>query len=198
MQYRINEIFYSLQGEGLRTGVPTVFVRFAGCNLRCHFCDTAHEEFTPITAREILAEVNRYPSPALVLTGGEPTMQLTEELLRTLKEGGKQIAVETNGSVALSEECLALIDWVTVSPKALPVRIGRADEVKMVFEGTNLESVERAAALARSMGAAMALQPCDVGEPQRNRRILADTIQYILDNPDWRLSLQTHKLLSIR
>lgn len=198
MHYNINEIFYSLQGEGLRTGVPSVFVRFSGCNLRCHFCDTAHEAHTPITADDILAEVNRYATPNLVLTGGEPTLQLTPQLLSTLKRAGKHIAIETNGSIALGPDRLALIDWITVSPKALPVKIERADEVKMVFEGTNLSAIEEAGRLARRMNAAMSLQPCDVGEPQRNCRILADTIAYILANPHWRLSLQTHKLLSIR
>ena len=78
---RINEIFYSLQGEGSFTGTPAVFIRFSGCNTKCPFCDTQHEEFVEMTEDEILAEVKKDPANHVVITGGEPTMQLTPSLI---------------------------------------------------------------------------------------------------------------------
>ena len=111
--YRVNEIFYSLQGEGANTGTPAVFVRFAGCNLRCPFCDTEFDSYTEMTAAEIADEIGRFPADFVVLTGGEPSLQVDDALVETLHARDLVIAVETNGTRPLPAD----IDWVTCSPK---------------------------------------------------------------------------------
>ena len=111
---KINEIFYSLQGEGHHTGYPSVFVRFSGCNMKCSFCDTDHSDGIPMTDDEIVRAVNLYKADWIVLTGGEPALWIDSDFVRLLKRAtGKKVAIETNGSIPLPEE----IDWVTVSPK---------------------------------------------------------------------------------
>ena len=119
---KINEIFYSLQGEGFHTGTPAVFIRFSGCNLKCSFCDTQHEEGVLMSDEEILDAVGEYPATTVILTGGEPSL-----------------CIETNGTRALPDN----IDWVTCSPKqgAKPV-ISRMDEVKVVYEGQDITVYE--------------------------------------------------------
>ena len=114
MQYRINEIFYSLQGEGFHTGIPSVFVRFSGCNLHCEFCDTDHAHGTLLSFDDIVREVLQYPAPWVVLTGGEPSLFIDDDFVQRLKAAtGKQIAIETNGTPPLPPS----LDWVTLSPK---------------------------------------------------------------------------------
>ena len=110
---KINEIFYSLQGEGFHTGTPAVFVRFSGCNLKCSFCDTQHESGVMMSDDDIVAEVSRYPSTMVILTGGEPSLWIDEAFVDRLHEAGKYVCIETNGTRPLP----ANIDWVTCSPK---------------------------------------------------------------------------------
>ena len=110
--YKINEIFYSLQGEGFYTGTPSVFVRFSGCNLSCPFCDTDHNQGVMMTADEIAAAVNAYPASHVVLTGGEPSLFVDDELTAALH--GHFIAMETNGTHPVA----AGVDWITMSPKS--------------------------------------------------------------------------------
>lgn len=186
---RINEIFYSLQGEGQHTGKPAVFVRFAGCNLRCPFCDTDFSSYTEMTDEEIVREVLRYPSTMVILTGGEPTLQLTAQLLDLLHEAGRVVHIETNGTHPLPDGPLA---WVTCSPKYAPLNIQRIDELKVVYEGQDMSPYDGIQAKVYS------LQPCDTGDAEKNRQLLQQTINYILQHPKWTLSLQTHKLLNIR
>ena len=126
--FRVNEIFYSLQGEGRNTGRAAVFVRFAGCNLRCPFCDTEFDTYREMTAEEIIAEVDEcrkdvspcdaYSKPLLVLTGGEPTLQVDEAFVELLHQHGYEVAMESNGILPAPKN----LDWLTVSPKerALP------------------------------------------------------------------------------
>ena len=129
---KINEIFYSLQGEGYHTGTPAVFVRFSGCNLKCSFCDTQHEEGTLMTDDEIIAEVSKYPAATVILTGGEPSLWIDDALVDRLHEAGKYVCIETNGTRPLP----ASIDWVTCSPKqGARLAITRMDEVIVVYEG---------------------------------------------------------------
>ena len=112
--WKVNEIFCSLQGEGYNTGTASVFVRFSGCNLKCNFCDTYHNAGTQMSLPAIIAEINKYPkAPLIVLTGGEPSLVVNDELIRGLKSTGKKIAIETNGTRQLP----CGIDWVTLSPK---------------------------------------------------------------------------------
>ena len=137
---KINEIFYSLQGEGMHTGTPAVFVRFSGCNLHCPFCDTRHEEGTWMSNEEIVEAVKRHPSRFVILTGGEPSLQIDEDLLHRLHDAGRYICIETNGTHPLP----AGIDWVTCSPKGdAPVMLEKIDEVKVVYTGQDVETYHK-------------------------------------------------------
>lgn len=179
---KINEIFYSLQGEGFHTGIPAVFVRFSGCNLSCAFCDTAHEEGVMMSDEQIAEAVASYPARMVVLTGGEPSLWIDESLLSLLRQAGKYICIETNGTHPLP----AGIDWVTCSPKEnAPVVLTKIDEIKVVYIGQDVS--KHMAIPARYHF----LQPCSC---QNTREV----IEYILQHPTWRLSLQTHKLIDIQ
>ncbi len=178
---KINEIFYSLQGEGFHAGTPAVFVRFSGCNLKCDFCDTRHEEGKSMTDEEIVEEVLRYPSRMVILTGGEPGLWVDDALIEALHKAGKYICIETNGTCVLPEQ----IDWVTCSPKQGTVlNVKRMDEVKVVYLGQDVSSYLQLPATH------FFLQPCSC-------RNTEEVVGYILQHPQWRLSLQTHKLINI-
>lgn len=180
--YRVNEIFYSLQGEGFFTGTPAVFLRLSGCNLRCSFCDTDHFASEELTAAEIVAKAAAHPARHIVVTGGEPTLQLDDELVSLLHDMGFFIQIETNGTHPVPEG----VDWITCSPKpdSEPV-LERVDELKIVYQGQDVD------AIASSFNAShYFLQPCS-GEN------IELTVDYILSHPYWRLSLQTHKLINI-
>lgn len=114
---KVNEIFYSLQGEGVFTQVRLrFFVRLAGCNLHCDFCDTKHEDYTIFTEEEIVKAISDYPAKHVVITGGNPA-QLTHSLVDRLHEVGKFVQIETNGSIALDTDLERSINWITCSPK---------------------------------------------------------------------------------
>lgn len=197
--YKVNEIFYSLQGEGFWTGTPMVFVRLSGCNLQCPFCDTDHSGFQEMTADEIVKAVSAVGGGCrrICLTGGEPSLQADEALISAFHAAGYTVHMETNGT----REVPAGVDWVTLSPKnQVPglkgdgtVVLKKADEVKLVFA----PGVDPAA-WASFPATWHFLQPCDVADPVRNREILRLAVEYIQLHPSWRLSLQTHKFLGIR
>lgn len=192
---RVNEIFYSLQGEGLHTGTPAVFLRMSGCNLKCPFCDTKHESFTEMTEEEIVEKVSAYPSRTIVITGGEPMLQLNASLTRLLHKAGFTIHIETNGSRLIPEG--AEIDWVTCSPKdGGKVIIQHIDELKVVFMGKN--SGQDMTQYDELKATEYRLQPLDTGNETQNLTVRQQTIDYILANPKWKLSLQTHKILNVR
>ena len=198
-EYPINEIFYSLQGEGVHAGTPAVFVRLSGCNLRCSFCDTKHEEHKMMTAQEIADEVIRISddhTPLTVITGGEPSLYVDQEFINALREKdpSRQIMIETNGTRRIN----AIGFGVTLSPKdqftanARPV-LERCTELKVVWDGKcDPEAYNDIAAMYRF------LQPCDTGDAEKNKEIIAGAIEYIKSHPDWRLSLQTQKIVNIR
>lgn len=194
---KINEIFYSLQGEGYWTGTAAVFVRFSGCNLNCSFCDTSHQDGTYHSEKEIIDKVCEFPTSHVIFTGGEPTLQLTGNLVEELHKRAKYIHIETNGTIRLSEELEKNIDWITVSPKNRLVNIQRIDEMKVVFEDVDY-SPNIFENLNITHPDCRFLQPCDVGETTINKNILERTIEYIKEHPQWRLSLQTHKLIGIQ
>ena len=178
---RINEIFYSLQGEGYHTGIPAVFVRFSGCNLRCPFCDTQHEEGTLMSDEDIAMEVAKYSTQVVILTGGEPGLWIDEKLVDALHHERKYVCIETNGTCRLPEN----IDWVTCSPKeGAKINLDRIDEVKVVYVGQDVSAYLDLSA------SHYFLQPCSCANTE-------EVIAYILQHPEWRLSLQTHKLLQI-
>lgn len=206
---KINEIFYSLQGEGHHSGYPAVFVRFAGCNLKCPFCDTKHSEGIPMSDEDIIHAVNLYKADWVILTGGEPTLQIDEEFVHLLQRAtGKRVAIETNGTHPVPEN----IDWVTVSPKeGLASEAGAenravhdarehpgarlADEIKVVDCGQDLERYFTSP--WRSEKTLMYLQPCYVPDEERFHANRLATVRRILADPRWTLSLQTHRYLQI-
>lgn len=194
---RVNEIFYSLQGEGYYSGTPAVFVRLSGCNLRCPFCDTRHESGREMSEKEIVEAVGQYPARHVVITGGEPSLQLTESLVDALHAAGRYVAVETNGTHPLSDN----IDWVTLSPKSAfvdgaDVVLTRADEIKVVYDGIH-DPEGQLSTRNSQLSTLRFLQPCDTGDAARNSQITAATVEYIKCHPEWRLSLQIHKILNI-
>lgn len=194
---RVNEIFHSLQGEGYNSGMPAVFIRFSGCNLQCPFCDTQHESGTEMTEQEVVEAVKHLAprSSLVVITGGEPALQLTASLVDALYEIGKRVAVETNGTLPLPSN----VDWITLSPKnawlgdeAVPV-LTRADELKVLYDGSHDPSAFDSIAATHRF-----LQPMDTGDANRNAALMRQAADYCLQHPQWRLSLQIHKILNIR
>lgn len=182
MLYKVNEIFHSLQGEGFHTGTAAVFVRFSGCNLACEFCDTIHQTYSFMSEEEIIKVVSRYSVEWVILTGGEPGLQVTEQLVDSLHLLGKRVAIETNGTCMLPQN----LDWITLSPKMWEKTIlTQANELKVVFMGDSVEQW-----LTKICAPHLFLQPCSCKNTQT-------TVQYILKHPHWRLSLQTHKYIGI-
>lgn len=189
----VNEIFYSIQGEGHSAGRPAVFIRFSGCNLRCPFCDTDHTAHRPMSDEEIVKAAAAFPSRYVILTGGEPGLYVDDALVSSLHEAGFTVAVETNGTRALPNG----IDWVTLSPKNdfcadAGVVLERADEIKIVYIGQSLAHYDHFPARYYY------LQPCDEGNEQRNLFNIKRCYDYCLAHPRWRLSLQIHKLIGVR
>lgn len=207
MTYSVKEIFYTLQGEGARTGRPSVFLRFAGCNLWsgleadranavCKFCDTQFVGTDgvgggkfPDAAGLARAVADKWPGggkPYVVCTGGEPLLQLDSELIAALHGEGFEIAIETNGTL----EPPPGIDWICVSPKAQAQQVlKQGDELKLVYPQAGGEP-ERYAGQDFDH---FFLQPMD--SPARANTKAATA--YCLSHPQWRLSLQTHKILGI-
>ena len=210
MGYAVKEIFYTLQGEGANTGRPAVFLRFAGCNLWsgreadraeavCRFCDTefvgtdgtAGGKFETAEALALAVE-QAWPAPhtaqrLVVCTGGEPLLQLDAVLVAALRARGFMLAVETNGTLAPPAGEL----WLTVSPKAgAPLRLTQGDELKLVYPQEGVEPEDYAQLEFRHFF----LQPMDGPALAANTR---QALQFCMDHPQWRLSLQTHKLLGI-
>lgn len=193
---RINEIFYSLQGEGHHTGKAAVFVRLSGCNLKCPFCDTDHSDYREMSEDDIIEAIASYPSSHVVITGGEPTLQLTESFIKKLHDKGRYVQIETNGSIALPREIENGIDWITCSPKDLPIKLNRIDELKVVYTSQN-QDLSKYNALIKE-NTVLCVQPCDFNDANKNKEIIEDAVEFIKQNPRWRLSLQTHKLIDIK
>ena len=208
--YTVNEIFYTLQGEGFHTGRPAVFCRFSGCNLWtgreadragavCTFCDTDFFGVGPdggkfATAAELAAAVAaRWPQgaggvPLVVCTGGEPLLQLDEAATAAFHARGFEVAVETNGTQPVP----AGVDWVCVSPKAdAPLLVTGGDELKLVWP-QELARPERFEGLAFRH---WYLQPMD---GPHLAEATAGAIAWCLAHPKWRLSVQTHKVIGVR
>ncbi len=210
MSYKVKEVFYTLQGEGAQTGRPAVFCRFSGCNLWsgreedrhkaiCQFCDTDFwgtdgENGGRYGADELADKIASLwqaglhaGKPYVVCTGGEPLLQLDEPLIEAMHERGFEVAIETNGTIAVPPS----VDWVCVSPKAnAELIVTQGDELKLVYPQLGAEP-ERYAHFDFKH---FFLQPMDSPQQAQNTQ---RTLQYCLAHPQWRLSLQTHKLLNI-
>lgn len=210
-RYAIKEIFGTLQGEGAQVGTPSVFVRFAGCNLGyevCPWCDTdwVKAELRS-TAGETVVAMNeaahetfgRSGSGLLaVLTGGEPSLQLDAPLSRALRDAGYRIAMESNGSRTIDRE---LVDWLTISPKQTEFVQKQGDELKIVFTGTAAAGIapttEAVLGLARGTEFEhYLLQPVDL--PEEGGPNFEETARAVMRlGPPWRLSVQTHKVVGL-
>jgi organic radical activating enzyme len=193
MNLNVNEIFYSLQGEGGRTGQASIFIRLAKCNLACSFCDTDFERGVKMTTEEVLKEIEPYGCKWIIWTGGEPTLQLTDEIVALFKKEGYLQAIETNGTKRVP----AGIDYITCSPKQQfeKVRelIPEVDELRFpIQKGDPLPDISILPRTTRYL-----LSPIF-----DDSRIIPENVDYcialIKDHPLWALSLQTHKLIGIR
>jgi len=198
-RYPINEIFHSLQGEGRFAGRSAVFIRFSGCNLQCPFCDTDHSSKTMMTAVDILREVAQYSSNNVVLTGGEPSLYVDDELISTLRSYFLFIAIETNGTHKLPKG----IDWITLSPKQhvtnkAKVVLKSCNELKVIWE----DRIDMSKILNDYYGDIASnnyyVQPCDTGNEEINKKLLQQAINFCLNHFHWSLSIQLHKILNIK
>jgi organic radical activating enzyme len=197
---KINEIFYSLQGEGHHTGYPSVFIRFSGCNLECPFCDTDHSEGMLMDDEAIIRAVKLYTADWIVLTGGEPALWIDEEFIHLLRRAtGKRVAIETNGT----RELPAGIDWVTVSPKcgicgddsAGRVVVDHADEIKVIDTGQDLN--QYFSLPCKGENTLMYLQPCYTADEKEFYKNRLRTVRRVLADPRWTMSVQIHRYLQI-
>jgi 7-carboxy-7-deazaguanine synthase (Cx14CxxC type) len=207
VSYAVKEIFLTLQGEGMQAGRRAVFLRFAGCNLwtgreedrasaQCTFCDTDFvgmdgENGGRYDAAGLAAKVEalwgKGDLPLVVITGGEPMLQLDAALIEALHARGFEIAVETNGTLPAPDG----IDWICVSPKAGTDVVQRfGDELKLVWPQAGVDPQELLGWDFRHF----LIQPMDCAEAEAARQAAID---YVLGHPEWRLSLQTHKLLGL-
>ena len=195
MRYRLVEIFESLQGEGRNTGRPCVFVRFAGCNLACPWCDTDVRERFAMTLDELLDEIASYKAKTVVLTGGEPMLiEGAPELIAALKAAGYFIAVETNATV--DAPWLQFVDYVACSPKAeFPdkIELKKANEVRVVA------SDDRAVEFCRRVKDLIEADDYYVSPCDHDGEIDFATAKSVLSKLDgWSLSVQLHKILGFR
>ena len=209
MKYRIKEIFFTQQGEGKNTGKDFIFVRFSGCNLWsgqekhrasaiCKFCDTDFYGTDGINggkyqAKELIEKIKSLWISAdsqirVVLTGGEPLLQVDEVLISALKKENIYIAVETNGTLEAPDG----IDWICMSPKAnTEIKLRKGSEVKVVYPQKNLNPDNFNVLDFKNFY----IQPMDSENYEDN---VSQSVKYCMQNPNWKLSLQTHKILGIR
>ena len=189
--YRVNEIFYSIQGEGAFAGTPAVFVRFSGCNLACPWCDTDHSHAVEMTHGELedaVRELLKGPEGAIiVLTGGEPALQLSEDD-PLFRGSGSRVCIETNGTLPVPD----WVDWVTVSPKnGLPSIVPHPDELKFVFEPEHIPYYLS----MQEERCEKSIQPLARKDGTTNLR---EALDFVLAHPRFKLSVQLHKIIGVR
>lgn len=196
-QFPIVEIFYSVQGEGFHTGVPSIFIRFGGCNLACEWCDTSFDEWENLTMREIIREMAPWDCKRIVLTGGEPALQDLTTISNILRPMGYDLAIETNGTIEIPEN---VVDWICVSPKdqlysSVKIRQQTGDELKVVWVGQTLEMYDELLDGFKHRF----LQPCydENKDTEWNGKNFLSTFEMVRNNPSWHLSLQTHKWMGV-
>jgi 7-carboxy-7-deazaguanine synthase len=202
MSLIVREIFYSLQGEGGRQGEASIFIRLANCNLNCWFCDTDWSKGDEMTIEEILSVIEEFPCDWIVWTGGEPTIQLTDEIVSIFRDLGYSQAIETNGT----NKAPLLLDYVTVSPK-------KETTIQMLWDnfphgvdefryplGAGEQPPPRVEELPHAQH--YFISPLFMGEKKKrfdlNEGNVAQCVDFVKKNPDWKLSLQMHKIINVR
>jgi 7-carboxy-7-deazaguanine synthase len=214
MTYSVKEMYYTLQGEGAHTGRAAVFLRFSGCNLWsgreedrpqavCKFCDTdfigtngvnggKFKSASTLTDRVKELWNGASGKPYVVCTGGEPLLQLDVPLIRSLHSAGFEVAVETNGTLTAPDE----IDWICVSPKADAEIVQKTgNELKLVYP--QKEPNVHPHKFEHLKFENFFLQPMYVSDAEQRKQNIDETVEFCLENPQWRLSLQTHKFIGI-
>lgn len=193
---KVNEIFYSIQGEGHYAGTPTVFVRLQGCNLKCKFCDTNHSSGKEMSNVMILQEVQKYPAKVVIITGGEPLLQDIEPLVDTLQKHRYKVNIETNGTIPMTDSLAFKLNWITCSPKFEFAKNGEMkldyyDEIKVLYNGQSLTPYDR---FFKDSHVRMFLQPMET----KKENNIEKTINKIKEDTRWKLSIQLHKMLKIQ
>ena len=209
MNYRIKEIYFTQQGEGKNTGKDFVFVRFAGCNLWsgkekhrasaiCKFCDTDFYGTDGVNGgiyetKDLVTKINslwisKDSEIRVVLTGGEPLLQVDDSLITALKKANIYIAIETNGTLKAPKG----IDWICMSPKAnTDIQLTEGSEIKVIYPQENLDPAD----FNNMNFSNYYMQPMDSKDYEAN---VSKSVEFCMQNSNWRLSLQTHKILGIR
>ena len=193
----IMEYFYTIQGEGFYSGRPAFFIRTAGCDVGCVWCDVKESwdaNLHPLkTIDFLLSEVKKTPAKLVVITGGEPAMYDISHLVKPLQEVGIEIAIETSGCYSLTSK----IDWYCFSPKKFKAPVEeayeRANELKVVISHPSDFEWAESHAVKVNKECKLYLQP----EWEKRERFLPEIIKYVKDNPQWKISLQTHKFMNI-
>lgn len=191
---KVREIFYSIQGEGAKQGTASIFIRLSNCNLNCWFCDTDWSTGTEMSIKEIKKEISKYPCKEIVWTGGEPTLQLTDEILKQFH--GYYHCIESNGT----NEIPSLINYIVISPKdtGLHKSIKKVNEIRIPLSSLNDYPDVKEYPMADNYF----VSPLFLGKPKERFQLNISNIEFCIEfikkNPEWRLSLQIHKLLKIR
>ena len=193
------EEFYTIQGEGYYKGTAAYFVRIGGCDVGCHWCDVKESwnagDHEILSVEKIISDAKNTPAKLIILTGGEPLMYDLGYLCKQLHLAGFQINIETSGAYPFSGE----IDWVCFSPKKFKEPkeefFSLADELKVVvFHSSDIQWAEQIASKITNKDCKLYLQP----EWGKSEHVTDKIIDFVKDNPDWNISLQTHKYLNIR
>lgn len=193
MNLNVNEIFYSLQGEGGRQGEASIFIRLTRCNLQCNFCDTNFAEGEDMKVGQIISTIKQYPAKWIIWTGGEPTLQLTDDILLYFKNEGYLQAIESNGTNKLSD----LLDYKVISPKGNTAYTKKTnkevDEVRLPVQVGDIIPLTSSLPNAKYYF----LSPIFSKDEKTTQANINYCVEYIKTHPEWRLSLQIHKLIGI-
>lgn len=200
---KINEIFSTIQGEGSNTGTSATFIRFSKCNLSCKWCDTEFEKFKYMTVSDIFTAVTKLPSKLIVISGGEPTLQYKGlvELSKLLRNSNYEVAIETNGTIPID---ISEFDHVTISPKEKVAMANTNQEknrmlkqfechdFKIVYEGQDIID------LNYYMRIVKALKGYYIQPLSNSKSSMKKCFEIVRENPQWKLSLQTHKIIGVK
>ena len=196
-KYPVMEDFYTIQGEGMNTGRAAYFIRLGGCDVECVWCDVKESwdanKHPLLTVSDLLEKVKGSPAKLVVITGGEPAMHDLTALTNVLKENGYELAIETSGAHTITGEW----DWICISPKKfkapLTENIQYADELKVViYHPSDFEWAEKYKTMV-SDNCICLLQP----EYSKHTKAVELIVDYVKNNPTWRISLQTHKVINV-